>query len=360
MLLIDRYIIKNFIMTFIFAIIALSVIFIIVNLLERLDDFLDQNATFYIIAKYYVNYLPAIFQILTPLATLLSTLFTYGRMSNLNEITAMKSGGASLYRFMLPVLILSILISFAQLYFNGWIVPVANQNKNQIEKKYLNIARSGSTIYNLYFRDSPTTNILMQYYDAPSKTGSRISIEEFTEEYRPRLKKRYDASEIKWDSVNNIWKMKDVLIRNYNESRIIQMRVPEYEININISHNKISKLQQSPEEMNFDELKDYIDLLKLGGKDVKLLLIDYYGKWAFPFANIIVILFGVPFASIKRRGGIAIQIGAAMIVSFTYMIFTKVSQTISYAYNIEPIISGWIANFIFLIIGIITIYKTRT
>lgn len=360
MKLIDRYIIKSFLTTLTFSVVALCVIFIIVNLLERLDDFLDQNAGLEVIIRYYINFLPAIIQILMPLASLLATLFTFGRMSTLNEITAMKSGGASLYRFMFPVVILAILISFGQLYFNGWVVPKANTEKNKIELQYLNISRSGGPIYNLYFRDNPTTNILMQYYDAPTKTGSRVSIEYFTEEFKPRLKKRIDCADMKWDTAKSNWKMRDAFVRSYEGTQISTHRFPEYAVDINVSHDQISKLQQSPDEMNFDELLNYIDLLKLGGKDVRMLMIDYYGRWAFPFANIIVILFGVPFASIKRKGGIAIQIGAAMIVSFTYMIFTKVSQTISFAYGFEPVLAGWIANLIFFVIGLITIFKTKT
>ena len=127
-----------------------------------------------------------------------------------------------------------------------------------------------------------------------------------------------------------------------------------------MTHDDIKQLKREPKEMTFDELRNYINLLEQGGKDVRMQLIDYYGKWAFPFANIIVVLFGVPFASVRRKGGIAIQIGAAMVVSFAYMIFTKVSQTMSFAYGFDPVLSGWIANIIFLIAGIITIFRTKT
>lgn len=340
--------------------VALCVIFIIVNLFERLDDFLNQNVGFAVIMKYYINFVPAIIQLLLPLATLLATLFTFGRMSTLNEIIAMKSGGISLYRFMMPIVILSILLSLAQLYFNGWVVPKANKAKDNIELKYLNINRNGGPIYNLYFRDNPTTNILMQYYDEPTKTGSRVSVEYFTDELSPRLTKRIDCADMKWDSIANLWKMRDAIIRTYKGHSIDIQRMSEYSIKINISYNQISKLQESPDIMNYYDLYDYINMMKQGGKDVRLLMIDYYGKWAFPFANIIVILFGVPFASIKRKGGIAIQIGAAMIIAFSYLIFIKVSQTMGYAYGINPILAGWLANIIFLFIGLITIFKTKT
>lgn len=129
MKLIDRYILKQFIWTFVFAQLALSIIFVIIDLMSNLDRFLDQNATWDIIAKYYLYYIPEILKLMTPVSTLLSTLFTVGRMSTLNEITAMKSGGVSLYRIMLPFIVISLIISISHLYFNGWVVPQANQKK---------------------------------------------------------------------------------------------------------------------------------------------------------------------------------------------------------------------------------------
>lgn len=295
-----------------------------------------------------------------PLATLLSALFTFGRMSTQNEITAIKSGGISLYRFMLPIVIISIMISLGQLYFNGWIVPNANFTKNKIERQYLNLSQSGMPLYNLYFRDSPTNNILIQNYDSTLQTAYNVAIEYYSSEFSPRLVKRIDCAEMVWDTTKNNWKMLNAIIRNYKGSQISTIQKPEYNINLNVTKSHINKFQKPTEEMNFTELKSYIGILSKGGKDTRMILIDYYGKWAYPFANIIVILFGVPFASVKRKGGIAIQIGAAMVIAFMYMIFIKVSQSISLAYNLDPVLSGWIANIIFFILGLITIYKTRT
>jgi len=89
-------------------------------------------------------------------------------------------------------------------------------------------------------------------------------------------------------------------------------------------------------------------------------MIEYYGGYAFPLANFIVVLFGAPFASVRRKGGLAIQIGAALILSFAYLVFSKISQTMGYAADINPILAGWGANIIFFIIGLITILKTKT
>lgn len=360
MIIIDRYIIKKFISTWVFAIIALCVIFLIVNLLENLDEFLDQNATAAVMAEYYISYFPEILKILTPIATLLSTLFSIGKLSTLNEITAMKSGGMSLYRIMLPLVTLALIISFAQLYFNGWVVPKANQKKNELEQIYLNKGDRRGPIYNLHLRESPKKNILMQYYNSKKKAGSRVSIEEYSNEMNPRLTKRIEAEKIYWIDSLSKWKMKNVIIRNYNGKHVITSQRDSIIIELRLGHNEIERLKMSSDEMNFDELWKFINVIKKGGKDVRRQVIDYYGQWAFPFANFIVVLFGVPFASIRKKGGIAIQIGAAMIISFIYLLFVKFSQTIGYSTAINPIIIGWSANIIFFIAGLFVIFRTRT
>jgi lipopolysaccharide export system permease protein len=360
MLIIDRYILKSFVSTLFFSIIALCVIFLIVNLLENLDSFLDQNAKWEVIARYYLYYFPEIIKLLVPVATLLATLFSIGRLSNLNEITAMKSGGLSLYRLMLPLLIFTIILSFSQLYFNGWVVPEANAKKHEIEQKYMSRSRTGEMIYNLYFRDRPRVNVVMQYYNSRARSGTRVSIEYFSDNDSPRLEKRIEAESIYWDTASAGWILRNAISRDYGQNTVSASEHNKLPVELKITHEQIKQIKRSTDEMSFTELRDYIELLEQGGKDVRLQLIDYHGQLAFPFANLIVILFGVPFASVKKKGGIAIQIGAAMVISFTYMIFTKVSQTLAYAANFDEILAGWSANIIFFAAGLITIIKTKT
>jgi len=329
-------------------------------MLENLDDFLDQNATTKIIFNYYLYYLPQILKLLTPVGILLATLFSIGRMSTLNEIIAMKSGTMSLYKIMLPLMVFCGLLSVGQLYFNGWIVPKANEKKFVIEQKYLLKQKSGGPIYNLYFRDNPLKNVMMQYYDGIAKTGNSVVIEEFSSERFPRLTSRIDASRISWDSLKSQWRINNAIIRTYLPGQTTFMKKPEMFVKLNIAHKEIIELKKSTEEMTLFEYKDYLDFMKRGGKDIREQLTDYYGSYAFPFANLIIVLFAVPFASIKKKGGIAIQISAAMIVTFLYLLFTEVSKNIGYASDINPIIAGWAANIIFLIVGIITILRTKT
>src|ERR1043166_6507089 len=137
MTIIDRYVLRQFIVTAIFALFAFIIIFVVVDMMENLDDFLDRSASIGIIVTYYLYFIPEIVKLLIPVAMLLSALFTTGRLSTYNELTALKSSGFSLYRFMAPLLVFALLVSAASIYFNGWIVPYAKKKKLAIGGDFL-------------------------------------------------------------------------------------------------------------------------------------------------------------------------------------------------------------------------------
>ncbi len=346
--------------TLVFAVMALCVIFIVVNLMDRMDKFMDANVPLEMIIKYYLVYLPEILKILMPVSILLAALFTIGKLSNNNEVTAMKSGGMSLYRILFPIAILGILFSIGQYYFNGWIVPVANEEKERFSQVYLNKMNISNSVSNLAFRDSPTRNVLIQYYDAQTKIANRIAIEDYDTGAAPRLNYRIEAQQMIWNDTANSWIAKHGIIKRIGSSNVVTERFEEMPITMKIKDRQLEKINKKADEMTFDEVKEYILLLRNGGKDVRKLEIEYHAEQALPLANFIVMLFAVTFASVKRRGGIAIQIAAAMIISFIYLIFFKISQPIGLSMNLPPYMVGWSANMIFFVAGIITLLKTRT
>lgn len=359
-------------LTLFFALFALCIIFIVVNFMERMGNFMDSKVSWQTIIKYYIVYLPDILRILTPVSILLACIFTIGRLSNNNEIIVMKSGGMSLYRLIFPIALLGILLSAGQYYFNGWIVPVANEEKEKISQEDLKRSFADAPVYNLALRDSPHRNILMQYYDTKAKKGFKISIEEFANSYdkstsdksvydKPIIVKKIEARNILWVDETQSWILNNVVVRNVkNQNEIDVQRYEELPIDLNLKHRQIVKINKKSNEMNFDEMKEYIDVLRNGGKDVRKLEIEYHAARALPLANFIVILFAVSFTSVKRRGGLAVQIAAAMIIAVVYLIFFEISKPLGLAMNISPIIVGWSANIIFFISGIISIFKTTT
>lgn len=262
---------------------------------------------------------------------------------------------------MLPLLIFSILLSVGQFYFNANIVPRAVERKNEIEREYLKKNRTSSSIYDLFFRDSPKRNLTMQYYSSTGKFGRRVLINEFDENNSENLTKTIEANSINWSDSLKIWILRNGIDRKIKNGKIIEIsKFDSMQVKMNIDHNQLIRLKKDYDEMTFDELWEYIELMKLGGKDVSYQLVNYYSETAFPFANVIVILFGIPFASIKRKGGMAVQIAAALTISFAYLIFTQVGKQVGLAIHLDPIMTGWLANGVFFILSIIVIFRTRT
>jgi len=107
----DRYVLRQFVITAAYSLVAITILFVAVNMMDNLDDFLDRHATVWMIATYYFYFIPEIMKLMTPVAMLLSALFTTGRLSTFNELTALKSSGISLYRFMIPIMAFSLLVS---------------------------------------------------------------------------------------------------------------------------------------------------------------------------------------------------------------------------------------------------------
>ncbi|ROL57678.1 YjgP/YjgQ family permease [Bacteroidetes/Chlorobi group bacterium Naka2016] len=359
-MIVYRYLTRLYLQIFIFSIIALLTIFIIVNMIENLDEFLDNNATTYVIAKYYLNFTPEVLRLVTPISVLVGILFSLGRLSTLNEITALKSGGFSLYQLILPYIIFNIILSFGLLYFNGWIVPRANEKRFVIERKYLKKEIETRSVYNFFFRDNPTRNVSFQFYDPDEFRGQNIFIEDFSSAMKPRIVKRTEAKSFRWDEKSRSWIIYDVIVRNLEDGPVRLETYDSLELKLRIEHRQLMSLQRKVEEMTFDELREYLDLLSKGGKDVRRQLIKYYAGYAFPFSCLILVFFAVPFASIKRRGGIALQIASAMTFSFLYLFFTEIGQILVYTTTLHPAIGGWIANLVFLIFGLIILFKTRT
>jgi lipopolysaccharide export system permease protein len=349
----DRYFLKQFLLTAIFALLAFIVIFVLIDMMEGLDDFLDHNATIPIIALYYFYFMPEIVKLTIPVAMLLSALFTTGRLSTFNELTAMKSAGMSLYRFMVPVLVCALLVSGASVYFNGWIVPLANKHKFDIGRKYFQRNIEMVSRNNIFIQDSQTRILSIGAYDDEHAIAYNVSIQDFDSTDPTVIVGRYDANRLAWDAATSHWTLFDGVSRRFSTDKESISHFSSLPIaHLNFSPDDIRKKEQKPDEMDYGDLKEFIKNQTRAGHDVARWMVELYGKVSFPFASFIVVLFGVPFSSIKRRSGLGVEFGIAIGICFLYMILLKVSQAFGYDGDLNPLLTAWLANLVFLAAGI--------
>ena len=368
MSILDRYIMRQFIATVVFGLITFLLIFVVIDMMEHLDDFIDASAPIMTIFQYYLAFTPEIIKLMTPVAMLLGALFVVGRLTSQNELPAMKSSGLSLYRFLTPFIVVSLTVSILSIYFNGWVVPYANQKKTAIERVHLRPSQSNRSTLPLFFQDGKSRLVSINFYESVKQGGYRVSVEEFSDSNATVLRRRYDAREMDWgrpwasegDSIREGWILINGTIREFNGDTQQIMPFDRLALGkLSISPTDIEKKQRKPDEMNYPDLKEFIDNQRKAGQDVSRWLVDYHNKIAFPFASVIVVLFGVPFASIKRRSGIAIDFGVCVAVTFVYLGFMKTSQVFGYNGDLNPLLTAWLANIIFFALAVVNLLRVQ-
>lgn len=358
MKIIDKYLIKQFVQSVVFGLLAFTLIFVVIDAMENLDDFIDQNVPTMMIFYYYVLFSPEIIKLMTPVAVLFAALFTAGKSANLSELTAIKASGVSLYRFMAPFLVTTLLISLLSIYFGGYVVPMANKSKINIEQVYLkkNLNFTGS---NIYFQDTRSRIVSISYFDDNLNQASRVSIQDFNPDDLTQMIGRIDANRLTFDTTSQVWVARDGVKRMLGEKQNA-----EYFVSLNIPNLKfvpedLMKKQQKVAEMNLEELQEMINAQKFAGNDPTPTIIEYHSRIAFAVTPFIVVLFGLPISASKRKGGVAAQVGINILVTFLYLVFMKVSQAFGKNGALDPILTAWIANFIFLLAAVYNVFKAR-
>ena len=333
-------------------------IFVLIDMMEKLGSFIDQGVPFNTILEYYFYFIPEIIRLMLPVSILLAALFTVGKLSTQNELTAIQSGGTSFIRFTIPFLITTLIISLAAIYFGGYVVPKANKQRIFIEKNDLKkgLVYSGS---NIYFQDKTNRIVTISYFNVKQNKANRVSVQEFDLEDPTKMIYRMDAKQMLYDSTSN-WIAKNGVERFFFNDKDSAKTFSKLTISdLNFSPEDVIQKQKKPAEMTLSELKDYAAIQLETGNNPTRIEIEYHSRIAFAFASFVVVLFGVTISANKRKGGIAIQFGINILLVFVYLVFMKISQAFGKNGVLDPIITAWIANIIFLSAGVFNLIRLK-
>ncbi|MFZ1291494.1 MAG: LptF/LptG family permease [Melioribacteraceae bacterium] len=350
---------KQFVQTVLFGLLTFTLIFVVIDMMEKLDDFIDANADSKIVIEYYIVFIPEIIRLMLPVSVLLGGLFTVGKLSNQNELTAIKSSGVSFYRFTLPFMSTAFVISLIAIYFGGYVVPEANKQRIFIEQNYLNknMISSGS---NIYFQDSATRIVTITYFNIKMGKANRVSIQEFDDENISRMISRIDAQSMSYDSTKNVWNLNEGMQRFFFGGKDSVFNFEKLEIDyLSFTPEEIIQKQKIPDEMTLDELKKYASEQLNAGTDPTRIEIEYHSRIAFAFASFVVIMFGLTISANKRKGGTAIQFGINVLLTFVYLVFMKISQAFGKNGVFNPLLTAWLANIVFFIAGILNLIRIK-
>ena len=353
MTILDQYIIKKFLVILFYTTLAFIVIFIVVDLIEHLDKFLSSKADLSYSIIYYIYYIPYIIILTLPINMLLSSLFALGSMAQHNELISCLSAGISLYRTVFPILILAFIISVSSGIANEMIVTKANRERLDIYRYEIrNQPRTQvGTQRQISVQDQNNRQISILYYDARNQKANTVNI---VWKRRNNILKRWDAQYMIWDQSRSGWKMMKVTQRQFTDSsESVTKHDTLWYDDTQVYPEDLVELEIKPEEMNYDELSQFIEKMQMLGADTRKWLVDLYMKISYPFSSFIIVLFGAPLASRKRRSGPALGFAIALLISFVYFLFIRSGQVLGHNGTLTPWLGAWIGNILFGIGGIL-------
>jgi lipopolysaccharide export system permease protein len=354
MKILDWYILKKYFLTFLFFLLALTLIAVIIDLSEKTDDFAKTKLpASVIITQYYFGFIPRIDALLFPLFIFLSVIFFTSIMAGRSEVIAILGNGISFPRFLRPYFIGGIMLSAFLWWCNQSVLPRANAKWASFSAKYIDASYAGvqnkSYINNYYFRLDSFSYAGIRFYDTISRTGNNFFVQRF---HNNELVYNLRAESIVWDTAVKKWRLDRVIERNINGIYETLKQTPSMKMEYNFKPRDLQRDEYMKDKLPTAELNEFIKLEKLrGGEDVNSLMLEKNTRNAGPPSVLILTMIGAIIASRKIRGGSGIHLAMGVVICVLYVLIGRFASVFAMKGNFDPVIAAWIPNFIFALLA---------
>ena len=349
--ILDIYIIRKFLSTFLLSIALILSIVVIFDLSEKIDDFLESGAKLNVILfDYYLNFIPYFAVLFSSLFAFLAVIYFTSRMAYNTEIIAILNSGMSFRRFLLPYFISATLIAGVSFYLSDQVIPGANKVKLDFEEQYVKKRPVRFKTKDFHRQIEPGVYVYLHSYSNVSKVGYQFTIEKFEE---GELVSKMVADQIRWDTTVNKWRARRYYIRTIDGLHETVVAGKQIDTTLAMHPDDFKMRLTIVETMSLKELDEFIQKQRMQGEtNVTSYLIERHNRIAFPFTTFILTLIGVAVSSRKIRGGIGLQIAIGVVISFSFILFIQFSKQFAIGGLLPVMAAVWLPNVFFLIVAI--------
>jgi len=347
--ILDRYIIRE-VMNFVaLTVAALTIMLIMETLFELMEMLINKKVAWPYVAKLLIYRLPAFLVMTFPMSLLGSSELAIARFSTDGEIIAMRAGGVSLRRIMVPFLAAALAVSVLAFVINDYVVPEANHISQNIIREIVLKKGPPNIKRNVFFRDAENRYFYINKLDEENMIMEDILVYEMTREKFPRT---ITAKRGKW--VVDTWQLEKGTIYNYDENGKItyEMEFENLDIMVKEDLQKFFTNQRTPQEMSSKELRQQIDILQQAGADTKNFEVDLHMKYSIPLTGLIFVFLGVPLGLRVKRGSKATGVVLSIILILFYYIFLSITRSLGRGDLLDPVLAAWLPNIVFGVLGV--------
>ncbi len=357
MKILDRYLLREFMVYLVLGLAGFIAIFVVVDIIEKADVFLDHNAPFPMIARFYLFRAPEVVVQVQPVALLLATFMALGQLNRFGELTAMRTAGLSLRRILAPVFAVAATGAVGALLIGEYVVPPANRERDriytvQIQDLHREDPRERADVTYL---GSDGRIFYIRLYDSAARRMQDVSLQVFRS---GDLVRRIDAASATWEG--DRWVFEKGFLRTFEngaEKAQAFTRMPV--AGIAERPEDFAKKTPEPDEMSYRELRAYVSRLRASGARVENYLVDLHLKLAFPLVNFIVVLIGAPLATRMRMQGAALGFGLSVLIAFLYFAFMRTGQALGHNGALPPYLAAWLGDLVFGVVGVVMMSRAQ-
>ena len=350
--ILDWYIIKKFIGTYIYAILLIISIAIVFDFNENLSKFTQYHAPWRaIIFDYYANFIPYYSNLFSPLFVFIAVIFFTSKLAGNSEIIAMLAAGVSIKRLMRPYMLSCVVIAGLTFYLNSFVIPHGTVIRQNFETLYRN-SKKNTSAEDIQLFVAKNTTAYIQNYDDQYKRGYGFSLVKIKNK---KIVSHLTAMEIQYDTIADSkyhWKLSNWKIRTLKglKEHIQSGATKDTVLLMEPTDLVYSKGQQ--ETFTSPELLDYISKqISRGSGNVVQYEVEFHKRIAMSFSSFILTIIGLALSSRKRKGGMGLSLGIGLALSFSYIMLQTVSATFAIQDNTPPMLAAWIPNIIFAIVA---------
>ena len=350
--ILDWYIIRKFIGTYIYAILLIISIAIVFDFNENLSKFTQYHAPWRaIVFDYYANFIPYYSNLFSPLFVFIAVIFFTSKLAGNSEIIAMLAAGVSIRRLMRPYMISCVLIAGLMFYLNSFVIPHGTVIRQNFESLYRN-SKKNTSAENVQLYVAKNTTAYIQHYDNQYKRGYGFSLVKIKDK---KIVSHMTAMEIQYDTVADTkfhWRLSNWKMRTLKglKEHIQSGASKDTVLLMEPTDLVYSKGQQ--ETFTSPELLDYISKqTSRGSGNVVQYEVEFHKRIAMSFSSFILTIIGLSLSSRKRKGGMGLYLGIGLALSFSYIMLQTVSSTFAIQADTPPLLAAWIPNIIFAVIA---------
>ncbi len=356
----DKYIIGKYIGTFLFTVLIFSMITLIVDFTEKVEEFIKKPCTVdEIIFDYYSTFLIYINGILLPLYALVAVIFFTSRLASNSEIISILNAGVSFRRMMVPYLLAGGAIAAFHFTANHYLIPNGNKTRIEFENKYILTDKNRTIDKDIHMFITPTDKIYVRFYHAKDTTMRDIRLEHFEDNQLTSLTK---ATNAKFLGYPDKWEIKNYEMRTFDgmNETFLTGKGKTIDTTFNLKPEDFVRFHNQKEMMTTPELKEFIQgEMDRGLGNTKIYDIEIYRRTSEPISILILTIIGVAVASRKVRGGMGLHLAMGIGIGAIFIFLSRFTQTFAMSDSITPILGVWLPNIVFGAIAIYLVSKAQ-